>query len=104
MTPFLYSVASHAGSQIARAIRLMYDGVAFRKNNATFEVFSHEGDKLGEISVADVSYAIMIVKKAGRPVGKCKDQKFDSATKTWADTYEPAFTFAWIGWHPIDKR
>ena len=100
MTPFLHSVASHAGSQIARAIRLMYDGVAFRKNNTTFEVISHEGDPIGEISVADVSYAIMAVKNAGQPVGKCKQRTYDPITKRIGDTFEPAFTFAWIGWHP----
>jgi hypothetical protein len=102
MTPLLQRAASHAGSQVARAIQMMYDGVAFRKNNLVYEVYSHEGDGLGEISVADVSYAIMTVKQAGQPVGKLQDRKYDNVTKTWSATYEPAFTFAWVGWHPID--
>jgi hypothetical protein len=80
----------------------MYDGVAFRQHpiaGGGYDVFSHEGDELGHISAADVSYAIMIVKKLGQFVGKCHHNVWDPIAKKPSTFSEPGFTFAWVGWH-----
>ena len=61
-------------------------------------MYSHEGDDLGQVSTADVSFAIHFMKQRGRMVGKLKDHPYDPVTKQWLSTYEPAFTFAWEGW------
>lgn len=92
-----------AGEHLGAVMRALYAGVAFRVDGKTYEIFSHEGDPLGTISTADLNFAIHNMRQMGREVGKLQDRKYDWATKTWASTYEPAFTFAWVGWHPIDR-
>lgn len=95
-------VTAHAGLHMGLVIRLLYEGVAFRKDGTTFEIFSHEGDELGLITTADLSFAINFVKRTtGRAVGKCKHHQYDPVAKKFSDTYEPAFTFAWEGWHAL---
>ena len=103
MDPIVRLAIASAGLHLARVITALYDGVAFRVDGRTYEIFSHEGDPLGTISTADLNFAIHNMRQMGREVGKLQDRKYDNVTKTWASTYEPAFTFAWVGWHPIDK-
>jgi hypothetical protein len=93
-----------AGVHLGSVIRALYDGVAFRVDGKTYEIFSHEGDPLGNITTADLNFAINTMRRMGREVGKLQDRKYDNVTKTWATTYEPAFSFAWVGWHPIDFK
>jgi hypothetical protein len=102
MDAFMMRVCASAGSHMACVISALYDGVAFRVDGKTYEIFSHEGDPLGSISTADLNFAINLVRRMGREVGKLQDRKYDNVTRTWAATYEPAFSFAWVGWHPID--
>lgn len=84
-----------AGTHIGRVIRLLHEGVAFRVDGGLFHVFSHEGDELGFVSTADLNFAVCLVKRMGRQVGKC-----NSTTTHKHGPYmgEPAFTFAWEGW------
>jgi hypothetical protein len=100
MDAFLSNAISSAGQHLGNVIKMLVEGVAFRVNGATFEVYSYEGDVLGEITTADLSFAICYVKRLGRPVGKLKHFRWNNETKTYSTTYEPAFTFAWQGWHP----
>ncbi len=98
MDTFIEQAITQAGSHMGRVIKLLYDGVAFRQDGRTFNVFSHEGDELGQLSTNDVSYAISFMKNMGRPVGKCKHPTFQHGEP---GHLEPAFTFAWQGWHPL---
>ncbi len=101
MHPIIANViASAAGTHLANVIRTMHDGVAFRKDAATFEVFSHEGDDLGLLSTADVNFAIHLVKRMGRPVGKLTHITMQ---KNPLYAHEPAYTFAWSDWL-LDKN
>lgn len=94
------AVTAQAGTHLGSVIRLLYEGVAFRKDGKTFEIFSHEGDELGEITTADLSFAINFVKRTtGRAVGKCKRYLYDPVTGKYSPEYEPAFTFSWEGWY-----
>ena len=104
MNLLIQRARAEAGSHIANVIQMMYDGVAFRQHSSKgggFDVFSHEGDELGHIAVADLSYAIMVVKKLGQAVGKCHHNVWDPITRTASTFSEPGFTFAWVGWHPM---
>jgi hypothetical protein len=102
MDPIIRLAIASAGVHLGAVMQALYDGVAFRKDGKTYEIFSHEGDPLGAISTADLNFAVNCMRRMGREVGKLQDRKFDFATKTWSATYEPAFSFAWVGWHPID--
>lgn len=91
----LIGVSLNAGAHVRKVVQAMIDGVAFRRDAHTFEVFSHEGDELGILMTADVNYAIHVMKRAGRPVGKLthltmRNHPFYSQ--------EPAYTFAWVDW------
>jgi hypothetical protein len=94
----ILTAARHAGDHIARVVQLLIDGVAFPTDGKTYEVFSHEGDELGSITTADLGFAINLMRRMGREPGKCKHYTYDPATKTFPPTYQPAFTFAWVGW------
>jgi len=83
-----------AGEHLGNVLRLMVEGVAFPRDGTQYEVFSHEGDDIGVLATADVSYAISFMKSRGRQVGKMK---------TCASHYNPAFSFAWEGWHWLDR-
>lgn len=90
---------AQAGSHLGSVIQKLYDGVAFRLDGKTFHIISHSGDdELGRISTADLSFAVHFMKQLGRPVGKCKNYKYDPVTRRCLHEYEPAFTFAWVGW------
>lgn len=89
-TQFLKQAVATAG-QFGRVIQLLIDGVAFRENGVQYRIFSHEGDELGLISTADVNFATNFMRRLGRKVGKCHGFPL----------HEPAFTFAWQGWHPL---
>jgi hypothetical protein len=104
MDPIIRLAIISAGQHLGAVMQAMYDGVAFRRDGKTYEIFSHEGDPLGTISTADLNFAVNCMRRMGREVGKLQDRKYDFATKTWATTYEPAFSFAWVGWHPIDFK
>jgi hypothetical protein len=92
-----------AGQHLGAVMRALYDGVAFRVDGKTYEIFSHEGDELGRISTADLNFAIHSMRQMGREVGKLKHHQWDNVAKKFSIEYEPAFTFAWVGWHPFDK-
>jgi len=96
----LIGVSLDAGSHMRKVIKAMIDGVAFRRDALWFDVYSHEGDELGQISTADVNYAIHFMKKAGRPVGKLTHITMQ---KNPFYCHEPAFTFAWVDWL-LDKN
>jgi hypothetical protein len=100
MDTFLSNAINTAGQHLGNVIKMLVDGVAFRQTGSVFFVFSHEGDPLGEISTADLNFAICYMKRLGRQVGKLKHFTYDPAVKAWSTTYEPAFTFSWQGWHP----
>jgi hypothetical protein len=100
MDPFLSNAITSAGQHLGNVIKMLVDGVAFRTSGVVFDVFSHEGDPLGEITTADLSFAICYMKRLGRQVGKLRHRTWDNESKTFSETYEPAFTFAWQGWHP----
>lgn len=100
MDPIVRLAIASAGAHLAAVIAAMYEGVAFRVDGKTYEIFSHEGDPLGTISTADLNFAIHTVRRMGREVGKCKQYPFDPVSRTFDYTwYEPAFTFGWVGWH-----
>lgn len=100
MDPIVRLAIASAGAHLAAVIAAMYDGVAFRRDGKTYDIFSHGGDELGSISTADLNFAIHTVRRMGREVGKCKQYHFDQVSRTFDYTrYEPAFTFAWVGWH-----
>ena len=86
---------------MAGVIRMMFDGVAFRRDAQTFDVFSHEGDELGSLSTADVTYAIHLLKRMGRLVGKITHYTMRDDPKYAS---EPAFTFAWVDWMMYNGR
>ena len=106
MNRLIEDAISSASQHLGEVIRMMYEGVAFHDahNTRLYNVFSHEGDELGSIEHADVSYAICYMKKLGRPVGKLEHRHWDPVTKKYSSTVEPAFSFAWEGWHPIDQK
>jgi hypothetical protein len=99
MNNFLAIAIADAGEHMGRVIRLMVDGVAFHNEGKMYHVFSHEGDELGTLSTADVSYAINYMKRKGREVGKCSTYTDDPRFKN-----DPAFTFAWEGWLMFNGR
>jgi len=99
MDPIVRLAIASAGAHLAAVIAAMYEGVAFRRDGKTYDIFSHEGDELGSISTADLNFAIHTVRRMGREVGKCKHHQYDPITKKLSPEYEPAFTFAWVGWH-----
>lgn len=82
-------IAGRAGLHLARVIQKMIDGVAFRQDGKTFNVFSHEGDELGTLTTEDVGYAISFMKRHGIAVGKCH---------SYMPADGPAFSFAWSDW------
>jgi hypothetical protein len=98
MHPIVLNAMAQAGAHMASVIRTMFDGVAFRRDGQTYDVYSHEGDELGTLSTADVNFAIHLMKRMGRPVGKLKHNQYDRATQKFSLEYEPAFTFAWSDW------
>lgn len=99
------TIIAKAGEHFAKVIKLMCDGVAFpdEKDGKKFHVFSHEGDELGTLSAADVSYAIHFVKQQGRQVGKMKSmfiERLIGGKMTFREEpTRPAYTFAWEGWY-----
>lgn len=94
------AILQAGGTHVARVIQTMFDGVAFRKDNLTFEVYSHEGDDLGLLSVADVNYVIHLLKRMGRSVGKITHVSAQGAQYA----HEPAYTFAWSDWLMYNGR
>jgi hypothetical protein len=102
MDPIIRLAIASAGVHLGAVMQALYDGVAFRKDGKTYEIFSHEGDELGTISTADLNFATNCMRRMGREVGKLKHHQWDPVAKKFSVEYEPAFTFAWVGWHPID--
>lgn len=96
--PLVQLAIASAGQHLGAVMTAMYEGVAFRRDGKTYDIFSHEGDSLGTISTADLNFAINCMRRMGREVGKCKHRQWDSVTKKFGTEYEPAFTFAWVGW------
>jgi hypothetical protein len=96
---FLVEAIKDAGAHFGGVIHLMVNGVAFPKigNTKEFTVMSHEGEELGELSRADVEYAIAYMKRRGRKVGKVYMGWYAPNKRQQGDT-SPAFTFAWEDW------
>lgn len=94
LRPVLLGATTH----LREVLEMLIQGVAFvnlRKVNGqdvwggkTYEVYSHQGDPLGELSTADINYAIYYMKKRGRAIGKCSH-----LASGW-----PGFTLSWQGW------
>lgn len=95
MHPIIQNAVAQAGTHMAMVIHTMFEGVAFRRDAFTFEVFSHEGDDLGTLTTADVNYAVHMLKRMGRPVGKLRNITMQTHPLY---SNEPAFTFAWVDW------
>lgn len=76
----------------------LLDGVAFPSltDTKTFNVYSHEGDYLGDISTHDLEHVISLMKRMGRPIGKC--------TGPDGSSHKPGFTLAWSGWYEINGQ
>ena len=101
MHPLVASAMVQGGTHMAAVIRMMFDGVAFRKDATTFDVYSHEGDDIGSLAAADVNYAIHLLKRMGRPVGKLTHITMQDNPKY---SHEPAYTFAWVDWMMYNGR
>jgi hypothetical protein len=104
MDLFIQQAMAEAGSHLANVIQVLYDGVAFPAGGKVYDVFSHEGDELGQITTADLNFATHFMKRRGRAVGKLMHSDWDPVTKKFSTNYVPAFSFAWEGWHPIDQK
>lgn len=107
-------IIADAGNHIGKVIRAMYDGVALPKHSDTrmYEVFSHEGDEIGQFTTADVEYAVSFMKKRGILVGKTHGTQNMPVPGGPVIHYigrQPidlrvAYSFAWSGWHHLDRR
>jgi len=102
-------IISKAGEHFGRVIKKMCDGVAFpdEKDGKLYHVFSHEGDELGTLTAADVSYAIHFVKQQGRMVGKMRSSfshMVDGKLKFYEEPTRTAYTFAWVDWYRYNGR